>query len=51
MPAEERIRMDELCTRIQEEQDCEKFVALVQELNALLEKKEIHLIGNQRNTR
>jgi len=48
MTPEERMRMDELCKQIQAEQDSMKFLALVEELNALLEKKETRLTGNER---
>jgi len=39
MTSEERERMNWLCNRIQNEKDPEKFDALVQELNELLEQK------------
>jgi hypothetical protein len=39
MTSEERERMNQLCTRIQEEKDPEKFDDLVQELNELMEAK------------
>jgi hypothetical protein len=40
---EQRERMNELCRQIQVEQDQKKFIALVQELNDLLEQKEHRL--------
>jgi hypothetical protein len=36
----EQERMNWLCQRIQEENDHSKFIALVRELNELLERKE-----------
>ncbi len=39
MTPEERERMNVLCERIAKEQDHDKFVKLVQELNDLLEHK------------
>lgn len=43
MTPEERERMHVLCERIAKEQNHEKFVKLVQELNDLLEHKEQRL--------
>ena len=43
MSPEERERMHALCERIAKEQNHEKFVKLVQELNDLLEHKEQRL--------
>lgn len=40
MTPQERQRMNELCTRIQEELDPTKLTALVDELNDLLGKKD-----------
>jgi hypothetical protein len=43
MTPEERERMHMLCEQIAKEQDHEKFVKLVRELNDLLEHKEDRL--------
>lgn len=43
MTPEERERMNSLCGQIAKEQDHERFVRLVQELNDLLDKKEERL--------
>lgn len=43
MTPEERLMMNALCERIAKEQDHEKFVTLVQQLNNLLENKEHRL--------
>jgi hypothetical protein len=43
MTPEERERMHTLCERIAKEQNHEKFVKLVQELNDLLDHKEQRL--------
>jgi len=43
MTAEERERMHILCERIAKEQNHDKFVKLVQELNDLLDHKEQRL--------
>jgi hypothetical protein len=43
MTPEEREHMNALCEQIAREQDHEKFVKLVQQLNNLLEKKEHRL--------
>jgi hypothetical protein len=43
MTPEERERMNVLCERIAKEQDHDKFVKLVQELNDLLDHKEHRL--------
>ena len=43
MTPEERERMNVLCERIAKEQNHEKFVKLVQELNDLLDHKEQRL--------
>ena len=45
MTPDERERMHTLCERIAREQNHEKFVKLVQELNNLLENKEHRLEG------
>ena len=45
MTPEERERMNVLCERIAKEQDHDKFVKLVQELNDLLDHKEQRLEG------
>ena len=45
MTPDERERMYILCERIAKEQNHEKFVKLVQELNNLLEDKEHRLEG------
>ncbi len=43
MTPDERERMSVLCERIAKEQDHDKFVKLVQELNDLLDHKEQRL--------
>jgi hypothetical protein len=43
MTPDERDRMHALCERIAKEQDHDKFVKLVQELNDLLDHKEQQL--------
>jgi hypothetical protein len=43
MTPDERERMQVLCERIAKEQDHERFVELVQELNNLLDHKEQRL--------
>lgn len=40
MTAEERARINELCSKVQTEQDPNKFSQYIRELNALLEAKE-----------
>jgi hypothetical protein len=45
MTPDERERMNVLCERIAKEQDHDKFVKLVQELNDLLDHKEQRLEG------
>jgi hypothetical protein len=40
MTPDERERMNQLCILLQSEKDSEKFSALVQELNNVLETKE-----------
>ena len=45
MTPEEREHMHVLCERIAKEQDHDKFVKLVQELNDLLDHKEQRLEG------
>jgi hypothetical protein len=47
MTPEEKERMHVLCERIAKEQDHDKFVKLVQELNDLLENKERRLDDSQ----
>jgi hypothetical protein len=47
MTAEEREKLTQLCILIQSEKDPVRFTALVQELNALLEKKEQRFIEDQ----
>lgn len=44
MTPEERERMNWLCLRIQDEKDQAKFMELVHELNALLERKHGRLM-------
>jgi len=39
MTSDERERMHWLCNRIAEEKDAQKFIALIRELNDLLERK------------
>jgi hypothetical protein len=43
MSPEERVRMNDICTRLQVEQDHNKFTQLMSELNNLLERKEHRL--------
>ena len=43
MTPDERARMNVLCELIAKEQDHEKFVKLIQELNELLDRKETRL--------
>jgi hypothetical protein len=43
MTPEERERMQVLCEQIAKEKDHAKFASLVQELNNLLERKELRL--------
>jgi len=43
MTSEQRARMNELCQCIQDEQDSGKFMALVEELNVLLENRSARL--------
>lgn len=43
MTSEERERMNELCQKIAVEQDHDRFVRLLRELNSLLERKEHRL--------
>ena len=43
MTAEERERMNSLCARIQEEQNYDKFLALLHDLSGLIERKERRL--------
>jgi hypothetical protein len=45
MTPEEKAEMDALCKQIAEEQDRNKFLALVQRLNNLLDCKESRLQG------
>lgn len=47
MTPEERTRMNELCSRIQEEQDYETFSAMLHEMSALIERKEQRRFPNQ----
>jgi len=49
MTPDERERMHILCERIAKEQDSDKFVKLVQELNDLLEHKEQRLKDSSKN--
>jgi hypothetical protein len=44
---ETKERWKELCERIAVEQDHERFVALIQELNKVLEEKELRLKAAQ----
>lgn len=48
MTPEEREQMDELCKRIQEERDPQKFSELVAELDELLSTKEERLTSEPR---
>ena len=50
MTPDERERMHILCERIAKEQNHEKFVKLVQELNNLLENKEHRLEGQAKKS-
>ena len=50
MTPDERERMQVLCERIAKEQNHEKFVSLVQELNDLLEHKEHRLEESSQKT-
>jgi hypothetical protein len=43
MTSEQRARINELCQCIQDEQNPAKFMALVEELNVLLENKSARL--------
>jgi hypothetical protein len=43
MTPEERTRLNEVVNRIQVEQDSTKFLALIEELNRLLERKHTRL--------
>jgi len=43
MTTEQRALMNVLCERIQEEQDPKRFLALLEDLNELLEKTGTHL--------
>jgi hypothetical protein len=43
MTSEERKRMYELCTLIQDERDHDNFLELVRELNGLFDRKEHRL--------
>jgi hypothetical protein len=45
MTPEEKAEMDALCRQIAEEQDRNKFLALVQRLNNLLDRKDSRLQG------
>jgi hypothetical protein len=49
MTPDERERMHILCERIAKEQDHERFVKLVQELNDLLEHKEQRIENSSKN--
>jgi hypothetical protein len=49
MTPDERERMHILCERIAKEQDHERFVKLVQELNDLLEHKEQRMENSSKN--
>ena len=49
MTPDERERMHILCERVAKEQDSDKFVKLVQELNDLLEHKEQRLKDSSKN--
>jgi ribosomal protein S6 len=48
MKPEERQRMYELCAMIEKEQDHERFLQLIEELNTLLERKEHRLEGKNK---
>lgn len=47
MTPEERTRMNELCTRIQEERDYKNFSAMLHEMSELIERKEQRRFPNQ----
>lgn len=49
MNDEERKRMNWLCQRIQEEQDRNRFMELIAELNELLARQEERLSTNKEN--
>jgi hypothetical protein len=49
MTPDEREHMHILCERIAKEQDHERFVKLVQELNDLLEHKEQRMENSSKN--
>ena len=49
MTPDEREHMHILCERIAKEQDHERFVKLVQELNDLLEHKEQRIENSSKN--
>ncbi len=51
MTPEEKAELDALCQRIVEEKDHQKFMALVTQLNGLLEQKERRLEGPARPDR
>ena len=48
MRPDERERMYQLCALIEKEQNRERFLDLIQELNELLERKEHRLEGSQK---
>jgi hypothetical protein len=47
MKPDERERMYQLCAMIEKEQNRDRFLELIQELNQLLEKKEQRLGGEE----
>lgn len=49
MKPEERERMYKLCAMIENEQNRERFLVLIQELNELLERKEQRLEGESKS--
>ena len=49
MRSEERERMYQLCAMIEKEQDHDRFLQLIRELNQLLERKEHRLEENNKS--
>ena len=43
MDFNERQQLDRLCSQIKDEKDADKFIRLIQQLNALLDRKEQRL--------
>ena len=50
MTSEERERMNQLCERIQNEKNPQRFTKLVEQLNKLLERKEKRLESKRRTS-